>query len=682
MRPRWRPELLLVSLLLAAGCGLRQAPADVISKGEWIEMLTDAAGIVPDPEEKPYIAGMAADDAYFSSVQCAAAFGVLDEDDAFDTKELLDRDWAAYTLVRLVGSDPVSEEVADADRCVHPDEAAAAAELGILTCRSDGSFDPQDLMTRDEAQKALARAIDLLNHPDLPERNEITVRDDAEIRQIEKPAFDASSGIASFAEACSLQEGDLVTWAESDGTVRVMETVRVIDERHAELLEADPLSYTESMDLSGEADLDFSKAEVIGEGQQSGAVHASARPVGSLNIAGYEIDYTLSSSGVSAEVSRTMPHGEELYASLKLNGIHVKYSWKSARDNVKGAYFTVSCHAQEDFGVRIENYRKLYGDFSALKPDDFLNSLRNVLTSASAEPVEIPICTLRIPLEGTHTLSIRAQLLLKIAAGGRLQLTLSQDLLAGMEKREGAMRLIHENEHEENASVRADFSVTGIVKFAFDFFRKSLMDAGIEAGAQCTGTTSLHLYGEDGKKNTVQVPVSYDAADEMAEGNPDVLVCTDLNAYWVLRIRLNSDDSVLSRFGMKRTFSLPGSGSSIFEKGRVHLENFRVTDSCTRKDRKQVMKVQETVTTDRILIDAYARAVHIGEPEKIRVRGIPSGYTEKEIVYVSADPSVASVSADGLVTAHASGSTEVTVQTADGKFSAVCSILVPVETEA
>jgi hypothetical protein len=54
----------------------------------------------------------------------------------------------------------------------------------------------------------------------------------------------------------------------------------------------------------------------------------------------------------------------------------------------------------------------------------------------------------------------------------------------------------------------------------------------------------------------------------------------------------------------------------------------------------------------------------------------PAGATDKGVSYASNDDAIATVSATGLVTAHAVGEAEITVTTEDGEFTAVSVITV------
>lgn len=621
------------------------------------------------------------------AIELAEGFGILAEKEMEQTDAWLDRGFTAHTIANLLILEDKAVTISDIENHPYGEDIQAVVDAGLMDIEND-SFDPDGYVAESEGIAILDAAIERLNNPSFEEKFEVEEDTAVNITGIEPVSFDEEEMKVEVTDSSSYEAGELVRFADEDHMMRVF-TVEEVEGNVLHIAEADPLSYTSSIDISGEADLDFSQAEII-DGNASplpthSTVHSSFRkPIHHLETSGYDVDFEMDSSGISAEISKELPHGEELYASLKLNGIHVDYSWSSTRDNVKGAYFTVKCHTQEDFGVRIESYKKMYGDLSKLDPHDFLESMRTMFKEASTEAIEVPICTVRIPVANIPNITVKAQLLLKIYAGGRAQFTLSQNHLAGMEVRNGSPRLIHEYDHDETANLRSELAATGAVRFAFDLFKKSMMDISLEAGAKCAAVPVLHLYDEEGNHETYTESFSPDAADELAAGNPDVLVCTDINAWWVLKIELNSKESVLSKFGLSRTFNiLDENNSSIFPGGRVHMENFSIVPSCTRKERIKETKVEEEViTSDKLIIDAYAKAVHIGSPKQIAITGMPDGYAKEDIVFSSSDSSIARVDANGNVTAICSGSAVITISTKDGKYYAKCSILVPVENPA
>ena len=113
------------------------------------------------------------------------------------------------------------------------------------------------------------------------------------------------------------------------------------------------------------------------------------------------------------------------------------------------------------------------------------------------------------------------------------------------------------------------------------------------------------------------------------------------------------------------------------------MENFSIVPSCTRKERiKETKAEEEVITSDKLIIDAYAKAVHIGSPKQIAITGMPDGYAKEDIVFSSSYSYIARVEANCTVTAICSGSADITISTKDGKYYAKCSILVPVENPA
>lgn len=621
------------------------------------------------------------------AIELAEGFGILADEETDESENWLDRGFTASTIANLLlleETEAVIEDIADNP---YKDKIQAVVDAGLMEMEN-GKFSPDEYVERSEGLALLDEVVERLNNPTFEEKYEVQEDPAVSITPIEPVSFDEDEMVVQVNDSTGYKTGDLVRFADEEHMMRVF-TVEEVEGNALHIAEADPLSYTQSIDISGEADLDFSEAEIIDGNVNPLPSHSTVqssfrKPVHHLEANGFNVDFDMDSSGISAEVSKELPHGEELYASLKFNGIHVSYSWSSTRDNVKGAYFTVECHTQEDIGIRIESYKKLYGDLSKLDPHEFLNSMRTLFKEASTEAIEVPICTVRIPIANLPDITVKAQLLLKIYAGGRAQFTLFQNHLAGMEVRNGSPRLIHEYDHDETANLRSELTATGAVRFAFDLFKKSMMDISLEAGASCAAVPVLHLYDEEGNHETYTESFSPDAADELAAGNPDILVCTDINAWWVLKIELNSDKSVLHKFGLSRTFNiLDSDNSSIFPGGRVHMENFSIVPSCTRKERiKDTKAEEEVITSDKLIIDAYAKAVHIGNAKQITITGMPSGYAQSDIVFSSSDSSIASVDQSGNVTAHASGSAIITISTKDGKYYAKCNILVPVENPA
>ena len=74
------------------------------------------------------------------------------------------------------------------------------------------------------------------------------------------------------------------------------------------------------------------------------------------------------------------------------------------------------------------------------------------------------------------------------------------------------------------------------------------MDAEVDAGAKGYFKTRTYLYSEEGKVEPYDIDIQPDLVEELSEGNPNVKVCTELNAYWLCNLKLNSSNSLAGRF--------------------------------------------------------------------------------------------------------------------------------------
>lgn len=683
MQKKCKLSCLLFSIFLVVSTGCAKHDT-YITIGEWLKRMCEEGGIPPSSSSLVMIGDVQENDPYYQAANDAADFGIIAYEDDIAFTQPLTNEIAAYTMCNLLQEDEQEFIVKGIENSQYRKQIMTAAALRLLKVKH-GHIDPKAYIRAEEAESMLDTCIQRLNDPQWEQVEDIDIKDETVIYHadiVEKK--DENHFVVQSSDP--LKPDELVCLLiDNEECVYRIKTLDTTERGFSIFVEvADPMTYTDHMEMSGESDVDFSKVKVIEEqGDSTSAAPASFQiRNAALTKSGYRVNWNVGTQGFFADISKTLPHGEELYAQLQLNGIHIKYKWKSSEDLLQGAFFKITCHTQQDLGVRIDSYRALYGDVSKLEISDCIGSLREMFATMEKEPIEIPICRLQIPIEGTHMLTVNAQLVIRIHASGRAELTLSQDHEAGMEIRNGKLRLIQNFKHEEEAEIRANTSFTGAIKFAFDFLHKSLMNVGIETGAKAYIHSLFHLYKDD-KKTMSEEDIPYDIAVEMLDGQPDVLVCADVNAYWILNVLLNTRGTVLNKIGFGKIFHLLGSeNASIFPGGKVHLENFKVVDHCTRYDRDHIVPSMRPTQTDHIGIDAYAKAVHVGQTTKIQITALPSGYAKSDLVYRSTKNEVAIVDEHGTVKALEPGSAKIEIATKDGKYSVKCNILVPMEKAA
>lgn len=83
----------------------------------------------------------------------------------------------------------------------------------------------------------------------------------------------------------------------------------------------------------------------------------------------------------------------------------------------------------------------------------------------------------------------------------------------------------------------------------------------------------------------------------------------------------------------------------------------------------------DTSLKELIVIDTFMLTLNEGDSKLISVTVLPSGYSVDDLVWTTADASIATISS-GTVTGKAEGTTTVTIATKDGQYSTVCAVMV------
>lgn len=86
-----------------------------------------------------------------------------------------------------------------------------------------------------------------------------------------------------------------------------------------------------------------------------------------------------------------------------------------------------------------------------------------------------------------------------------------------------------------------------------------------------------------------------------------------------------------------------------------------------------------SVSVTGVSLDKTAITMTVGGTQQLSATVTPENATDKKVTWTSDKESVATVSADGKVTAVAEGKAKITVQTADGQYKATCSVTVEAE---
>ena len=683
----------LVLALNLLGCSSKAE--STISLGAWISLINETAEIPAGESTEPYFLNITAGSLYYEDVQAAVEWNIIDPAWPLDPDAPLTREWAAYTLMNLAGKagEQASAKITDLGKSQFPDHVQSAVSSGLMNLDKRNLFRPLETLSREEAVNLLDQVVSYINNRTLEDTAEIVWTEETELLEPEVMVYDSENETAVIVRDDSVVEGSLIHFTDMSGIdlFRIVDSVQVGEEgMRLVLSEPDVSEMAEEIHISGERDVDFSGAAVTlpdgstleGTGYVSGLINMSSVPLTKSFTAagGYTVTLTVSGSSISAKAVKKLDNGLNIEGKLSLSGLKAAYDMDFENHQLDNGYFRMSFNTLESLSAVNSSYKKMYGDFSEIDPSDFLSSLKGIWHSKKSDAVSvIPLCTITLPVEGTGAVALTGNLELLVNATGKAQLAFSQSNTAGFELRNGKVRPIHSSEGKDNSSIRASAKVLGGVSLGLTVLNQRMMDAGISAGMEASAKAMVHLYDDEQNHTVSDTEIDADLVEEMADGNPDVLVCADLSGAWLLNLTCNSSASLAGRLGLSGTYKvLQGDNAKIIPSLCGHFENGQKVDRCTRGEReKKQEKEEELKVTKKITLTRYSMIVRIGEPKGINVTGLPEGYDLNDLVYEVNDSSIASVSLNGTVTALNSGSTYVTIRTADGDHSIQCHILVP-----
>ena len=681
--------VLLVLCMLVPFVGCKKKVSDTMTNGEWLTELTTQAGITYYQQEEPYFLNITSNSPYFTVVQSSVEWEVLNPSKAFNPSATLTREMVAYTLMNLISRthEGLSDTIKDLQDCSYPDQVKAAVASGLMSLDERQRFRPKDQISKEEAFGYLAQVIDIVNNRKFTDtQTTVQLKDDVQFADDEPKQFDEEGLTALFESDSSIRNGMYIVY--DDTYYRVVNCEYTNQGILTTLEKVNMEDVIEQFDIQGGTDLEFNHAKIVdGNGNvvQEGTEQSHSLSLMSTSlinhtfeINGFRIALKGTTSSLHAEVSKQLQVGGLLYANAALDNLHIQYKWDKDEDRIQYGYLKADFTTSENIGLRNGMYKELYGDFSKLNPKDFISTVQNIFqTKQEVITDTITLCTVKIPMPNAPMVSVVMKLNLNVYATGKAELSFVQNHVLGCEIRNGNMRSISDHSKKATASIRAETGITLGTNLALHAFNQNIMDAEIDAGAKGYFHTKTYLYNEEGKAESFDIDVQPDLVEELSEGNPDIKVCTELNAYWLCNLKLNSSNSLAGRFGFSRNIPiLSESNAPLFPKGKVTYENWMSVDHCSCEDREKVPNVEAIQVKKRITLKDYSLISGVGVSTRIQVTGLPEGYTVEDLIYISKNTDIAEVSSAGEVIGKKSGGTDIVIQTKDKKHLVHCHILV------
>ena len=680
---------LLVLCMLVPFVGCKKKVTDTMTNGEWLTELTTQAGITYYQQDEPYFLNITSNSPYFTVVQSSVEWELLNPSKAFNPSATLTREMVAYTLMNLISRthEGSSDTIKDLQDCSYPDQVKAAIASGLMSLDERQRFRPKDEISKEEAFGYLAQVIDIVNNRKFTDtQTTVQLKDDVQFTDDEPKQFDEEGLTALFESDSSIRNGMYIAY--DDAYYRVVNCEYTNQGILTTLEQVNMEDVIEQFDIQGGTDLEFNHAKIVdGNGNivQEGTEQNHSLSLMSttlinhtFDINGFRVSLKGTTNSLHAEVSKQLKVGGLLYANAALDNLHIQYKWDKDEDRIQYGYLKADFTTSENIGLRNGMYKELYGDFSKLNPKDFISTIQNIFSTKQEVMTDtITLCTVKIPLPNAPMVSVVMKLNLNIYATGKAELSFVQNHVLGCEIRNGNMRIISDHSKQATASIRAETGITLGTNLALHAFNQNIMDAEIDAGAKSYFKTRTYLYNDEGKAEPYDIDVQPDLVEELSEGNPDIKVCTELNAYWLCNLKLNSSNSLAGRFGFGRNIPIfSESNAPLFAKGKVTYENWMSVDHCSCEDREKVPNVEAIQVKKRITLKDYSLIAGVGVSARIQVSGLPEGYTVEDLIYISKNTDIAEVSLDGEVIGKKSGGTDILIQTKDKKHLVHCHILV------
>lgn len=598
--------------------------------------------------------GLSTDDDYLSGL---IKFGVAKEEEILNLEEALDYEFLAMTIGRLLD---------------YKDDYLNRLKEDGLIKRSKNN---NDLVSKEEAKNIISKVKEIINNKKFNFVYEYKENED--IKETEEyECYDGESLISHN----NYQIGDLIYLKDDD----VYKEVVGKEEDFYILKDAGFEEVYEDFKIENSYEINFDDAIDIPYGttvndevyvNNDKQLLAASKISNVLYEKGFRISYSFSGNSISAHVSKNV-NGLNLFFDTTISNVRPSYKWDYENKKLNEAYFKVDYNTVTELGVSTGKYKNYYLNFKDLDTSSFLNTAKSIIKEKDDEvEASFKICEIKTPIPEIPSAFFNIEVLIKIYVSGKAEIVLSSSHIDGFEYKNGQLRLINDVDRNVDFKINASAKAALGLNFNLEAASKRLMDVELDAGIKAAVGTTLHLYDEEGNMTSMESGLPYYAVDELAKENNNVKVCGDLSLNWLMDVYLNTAQTLLYKFGLNYKKTILDKDNQVFGN-KTHIENGVFVKECTRKKQVRLKdKEPSNVNIDKILLDKYAAVIKINEAYNIPIKSLPKNYSKNDLVYKSSSSDIASVNG-GIVYGIKRGSSEITISTSDGKYTAALNILV------
>lgn len=435
----------------------------------------------------------------------------------------------------------------------------------------------------------------------------------------------------------------------------------------------------EELKISSSEEINFDEAVIIDEGvveeseyeSENYNLLAAKRHV--LNVKGYRISYKVTSGVIDFRITKDSDING--YVDFTLSNIKPSYKWDYKDGKINEAYFKVDYKLASEVGVSKAKRKSYTVDLSNLDKSSILSTIKSAIKKQSKDvEATIKICSIKTPIPSIPLAYLNVDVLARVYVDGKIDIVATMDNTTGFEINSNGFRFINDGKQDVDFNISASARAVAGVNFNIEAINFRLMDLEVTAGVKASCKPIIHIYDSDGNMESEESDLDYTELNEVADGNDNLKVCADVSLNWVLDVDINTSKSLLYKFGLSRSKEILNKKNQVLGN-MTHIENGHFVKKCTRKG--NVTKKTETKELDvnKIMLEKYSVAINLGQTYEIPIKALPNGYSKADLVITSNDESVASVS--GLIVkGNKIGSTKISIETNDHKYSAAINILI------
>lgn len=685
---RFRGLLCALILLFAAaltGCGKEGSAAAGgkskeagLSRAEYIGMLGDSFGYDTFLSETDIFPDVSSANEYYSEIQAAAEWQIIDRDEKFKPDESASLSFALESAVRAIGTDDIAASGAAVD-------PAGLADFYVSNIAQIDLSDGEAAIDAVTARQIIDYAKNYDMNLVLPQITEMEFMEGVKTAGMGiRLNADGATGVLSAGEDYSV--GDIVYFDATDSSLARAVKITGIEGESFTFEEALPEETYAYLNIQGTFQGKVVEAVAASDGTYVNLGQEIYDEMKSYQMSAGNRDYTLINTANSAQVECS---GDQIVFTAKFDvqksaSLENRYAqnYSNLPEGVSRPDFNntgnVNASANGQLKVGIKNIRvdaKYESEWYSLLSPKVVEFKLHFDTEVSSEihgsvSASIPLGEAYIQVWGP--LNIKVMLTAHLGADGNISISYTTENVLKVDWKKGN-GIGKDFDSKANVDFEADATLTAEATLLVDLrvgFKKvsySVTNAQITCGAVAVAKLDADLLG-------------------------DQPTCVDLQLYVPLKWGVNQEGCIITDINKKWKYSgVIWDSSNSPVKFHRHLENWQRMsgDVCTRTEViEQELTTPEGEPLEEIdpfdfqpiefdFIELISYAMYLGENESMNIGfdNIPEGYTQADLKYEVLDPAICSVS-NGTVKGIAAGSTIVKISTGDGMFTVSLAVTV------